>query len=100
MQRFCIGLALICCLAAGAACQTVTPAPGADKVKVTHNSADVVACTAAGNIKVPRNANGVVDMATAETEFRNQAVGLGGNAALVTVGAMGIPAEGIAYKCP
>lgn len=81
-------------------CTTVTPAPGADKIKVTHNSADVAACTAAGNIKVPKNSNGLVDMATAETEFRNQAVGLGANAALVTVGPLGVPVEGIAYRCP
>lgn len=83
-----------------AGCATVTSAPGADKIKVTSNSADVAACTAAGNIKVPKNSNGLVDMATAETEFRNQAVGLGANAALVTVGPLGVPVEGIAYRCP
>lgn len=32
--------------------------------------------------------------------FRNQVVGLGGNAGLITQYSGGLPADGIAYKCP
>ena len=81
-------------------CVMTTPAPGADQVKITHNAAEVGACTPAGNIRVPRNADGVVDIANAQTQFRNEAVGLGGNVALVTEGALGVPTAGIAYRCP
>jgi hypothetical protein len=75
-------------------------APGADKVKITRDPADVTPCTPAGNIEVFKDAKADVDFATAETEFRNQAVGLGANAALVTLVARGVPVEGIAYRCP
>jgi hypothetical protein len=79
----------------------VTPAPGADKVRVTNNPSDVAACTAVGNIKVPTNSStGTVDIANAATEFRNQTVGLGGNTGLVTYALVGVPAEGVAYRCP
>jgi hypothetical protein len=78
----------------------VTPAPGADKVRITKAASDVSSCTAVGNLKVPRNAGGNVDIANAETEFRNQTVGLGGNTAFETSAALGVPVEGIAYRCP
>jgi hypothetical protein len=81
-------------------CMTVTPAPGSDKVRVTRTPADVAACKPVGNIVVPKTSNGTVDMATASTDFRNRAVGLGGNAALVTSGFVSVPVEGIAYQCP
>jgi len=42
----------------------VTPAPGADKVRI------------------------------------NQAIGLGGNTAFETAAPLGVPVEGIAYRCP
>src|SRR5256884_2157986 len=80
-------------------CLTVTPAPGSDKVHVTHNPADVAACKAVGNIVVPKTSNGTVDMATAATDFRNRTIGLGGNTALVTSGFISVPVEGIAYHC-
>src|SRR5260370_34871714 len=38
-------VALITC-----SCVTVTLVPGADKVKLTHNAADVAACKAVGNV--------------------------------------------------
>ena len=78
----------------------VSLAPGADKVQVTKNAADVAACSSLGNITVPRKPEGQVDMGNAETQFRNRAVGLGANTALVTFGTASIPMEGIAYKCP
>ncbi len=78
----------------------VTPAPGADRVRITKLGSDVSNCTAVGNIKVPRDANGNVDIANAETEFRNQTIGLGGNTAFETAAPLGVPVEGIAYRCP
>lgn len=99
MPRSSIGLAAIFCLGVGAGCVTATNAPGADRVRITHNPADVAECTAVGKVKVPRNAQGAVVIQTAATEFRNQTVGLGGNAALVTVGGVDVPVEGFAYRC-
>ena|SRR5215468_7765614 len=79
----------------------VTPAPGADKVRITKNPSDVAACTSVGNIRVPTNpSTGTVDIANAATEFRNQTIGLGGNTGLVTYGLEGAPAQGVAYRCP
>jgi hypothetical protein len=74
----------------------VTLAPGADKVRITQNSADVASCSAVGNIKAPRDAQGQVDLLDAETSLRNQTVGLGGNTALETSTLLG---EGVAYRC-
>ena len=52
------------------------------------------------NIQVPRNENGLVDGTCAQNQFRNQAVGLAGNVALVTEGFVSIPVAGIAYYYP
>lgn len=90
-----VASALACMLAA-----CVSLAPGAYKVRITKNSSDVSKCTAVGNIKVPRDSQGNVDIANAETEFRNQIVGLGGNTGFVTYGPLGVPVEGVAYRCP
>ena len=78
----------------------VTPAPGADKVRLTNNASEVGNCTAVGNINVPGAAKGQVDMLDANDQFRNQVVGLGGNTAFITYSTLGIPVEGIAYRCP
>jgi hypothetical protein len=78
----------------------VTLAPGADQVRITKNPSDVGACKPLGNIQVPRDGQGLVDSATAQTQFRNQAVGFGSNVALVTEGFVSIPVAGIAYHCP
>jgi hypothetical protein len=78
----------------------VTLAPGADKVRITKVPSEVSKCTAVGNIKVPRNADGNVDIGNAEAEFRNQTIGLGGNTAYETAAPLGVPVEGIAYRCP
>ena len=78
----------------------VSLAPGADKVRVTKNPSDIANCSAVGNIKVSGGGSGQADIATADTEFRNQVVGFGGNAAFITASALGIPVDGIAYRCP
>ena len=75
----------------------VTLAPGADKVRITQNPADVSSCSAVGNIKAPRGAQGQVDILDADTELRNQTIGLGGNTAFETSALLG---EGVAYRCP
>jgi hypothetical protein len=75
----------------------VTLAPGADKVRVTHNAPDVSTCTAVGNVKASRDAQGNVDGFDAENEIRNQTVGLNGNTVLVTGPFL---SEGVAYRCP
>jgi len=80
-------------------CVTVTPAPGADKVKVTNSPSDVAACAAVGNIDAPALQMGV-DSAAQMTQFRNEAVVLGGNVALVTVIWPNGQVNGVAYRCP
>jgi hypothetical protein len=85
------------CLTVVAAC--VSLAPGADKMRVTKNASDVATCRAVGNITVPLNAQGQVDIANADAELRNQTVGLGGNTAFVTSSPLGVPVQGIAYRC-
>jgi hypothetical protein len=89
---------LAACLALLAGCVTPVPAPGAAQIHLTDKSADVAGCTAVGNIHLTKVEDGVVDLH--ETRFRNAVVGLGGNSALVTVGALIAPQEGIAYRCP
>jgi len=91
-------ISVACVLTSMAAC--VTLAPGADKVRITNVAADVATCTALGNIEVSRGAEGHVDLANAQAEFRNQTVDLGGNTAFETDAALGVPLEGIAYRCP
>ena len=71
--------------------------PGADKVHLATKQSEVADCTAVGNIRLPRDAQGQTDLVNADTEFRNQTVGLGGNTAFVTSSLLG---EGIAYRCP
>lgn len=78
----------------------VTLAPGADQVRITNKPADVGVCKTLGNIRVPKDDKGLVDGASAQRQFRNQTVGLGGNVALVTEGFVSIPVAGIAYHCP
>jgi hypothetical protein len=83
-----------------AACVAVTLAPGADKVRITKVASDVSSCTAVGNIKAERNPDGSVGGAQAELELRNQTIGFGGNTVFVTTTTMGMPTDGIAYRCP
>jgi len=78
----------------------VSLAPGADKVRLTKNESDIAGCSALGNIQLPGVAEGQINGANADAEFRNQTVGVGGNAALVTYAPFGVPVEGVAYRCP
>jgi len=78
----------------------VSSAPGADKVRFTKNASDVSMCTAVGNVNAsgaPQGPSAVVD---APTELRNKAIGLGGNVVFVTSATLGVPTEGVAYRCP
>jgi len=98
MHRFHAVLITVTCVTLGAACAATTHvnlAPGAAHVRLTKTPGDVSACKPVGNIKVPIELN-----ANAESRFRDQVVGLGGNAGFVTVGTLRAPAEGIAYQCP
>ncbi|HEX2586554.1 MAG TPA: hypothetical protein VHL14_15630 [Steroidobacteraceae bacterium] len=82
------------------ACETVTPAPGAEKVTITKVGYDVANCAVLGNIKVPLNSDGQSAVTNPDVEFKNQAMGLGGNTAFVTLGTLDFPKTGIAYRCP
>jgi hypothetical protein len=86
------------CLVVAAGC--VTMAPGAGSVRLTRNPPDVADCSPVGNVEVPTNDQGLVDIANAETQFRNQVIGHGGNTGLVTEGMLDVPSAGIAYRCP
>jgi hypothetical protein len=86
---------IVCAYAFLSAC--VTLAPGADKVRITQNPADVSACSAVGNIKAPRDGQGQVDFINEDATLRNQTIGLGGNTAFETSALLG---EGVAYRCP
>jgi hypothetical protein len=88
------------CLTFLPACTSFALAPGAETVRVTNLAADVSGCTAVGNIQVPRNSDGFIAAGLASGQFKNQAIGFGGNAAFVTEGTPGIPVAGIAYRCP
>jgi hypothetical protein len=79
-------------------CATAALAPGADKVQLTQKAADVLNCRAVGNINPAQDAKGTTF--STPNEFRNQAIGLGGNAVFVTSQYMGAPVEGVVYSCP
>jgi hypothetical protein len=81
-------------------CTAAVVAPGADIVRLTSKAADVAACKAIGNIKTPKASPGLVSIPYAETQFRNLAVGLGSDVALVTEGSVSVPVAGIGYRCP
>jgi hypothetical protein len=68
----------------------VTLAPGADKVKLTSNAADVKGCVAVGNVKTDAQ-NDPLDV---DNTLRNQAVGL--NADVVFRTGLG---AGVGYRC-
>jgi hypothetical protein len=88
-------LAVLITFTAGtAACTTVTLAPGADRVRLTVNAADVSSCRAAGNVKAPQGSG-----LDGEATIRNQALGLGANVIFITRNVTGAE-EGVAYNCP
>src|SRR4051812_32381951 len=78
-----------CSLFAVSACTPFILAPGAAQVRVTNVPADVAGCSAVGNIRVPADSAGVIDISHAVGQLRNQAIGLGGNVAFVTEGSPG-----------
>lgn len=78
----------------------VSLAPGAEKVQITRTASDVAKCSAVGNVRVPIESQGQLDIADADTRFRNEVIGLGGNTAFVTSSSLGIPVQGVAYRCP
>ena len=80
--------------AATAGCATVALAPGAERVRITNNAADVASCKAVGNVKA-LSVSPFEGVAT----IQNQAVGLGANMIFVTVYTSGSE-EGVAYNCP
>jgi hypothetical protein len=99
MQRTVTIVTILSLLLLMEACADTRPAPGAAEIRLTKDAADVAKCQAVGNIAVPKE-NGVVNMASAKTQFQNQAVGFGANTGLVTEGLLFAPAAGVAYRCP
>ena len=99
MLRYVAGLLAIVSATLIVGCTTITVAPGADKVRLTGNPADVTTCKPVGNIKVPEVSPGLVSPYAAQTQFRNLAVGLGSDVALVTQGSVSVPETGIGYRC-
>ncbi len=77
-------------------CVTAPLAPGADKVKLTQNAADVAGCKAVGNVSTEYD---VWHPQWVEASLRNKTVGLDGNALFLTLGTAGRK-EGVAYRCP
>jgi hypothetical protein len=91
---------LAVCLFGIPACTPFVLAPGAEQVRVTNVSTDVVDCAPVGNIQVPKDANGLVDIGHTVGQLKNQTIGLGGNVAFVTEGTPSFPTAGVAYHCP
>jgi hypothetical protein len=81
-------------------CATVSLAPRADQVRTTTVAADLNGCKVVGNVTVVTAKNSVGEPSDYKREFLNQVVGLGGNAAFVTSQPLGIPLQGVAYRCP
>jgi hypothetical protein len=88
------------CLIGLAACSQFVLAPGAAQVQVTKASGEVAGCAPVGNLQVPKNGDGAIDVIHALAQIQNQTVGLGGNVAFVTEGSLRTPKAGVAYKCP
>ena len=100
MRHIYITLAVIACAINVSCVPMTTLAPGAEQVRITKNAPDVAGCTAVGNLKAPVSPQGVPDATTSDREFRNLTIGFGGNVAFVTTAVLGVPVEGIAYRCP
>jgi len=96
MQRTLSPWAVMAAVTLLSAC-AATLAPGADQVRITKNASDVVACKPLGNIQLQKNDQAFV---TGRAQFRNLAVGLGANVALITEGLVSAPVAGIGYSCP
>ena len=85
---------LWCVLAAAgtAGCHTITPVPGSESVKTTVHPADVVGCTALGDVSISKEAK--QHSLNPVQQALNEVVGLGGNVLLVTH-----EFSGVAYSC-
>jgi len=81
------------CVSSGCA-TSVRLAPGADQVKVTKVPTDVASCVAVDNVE-GNNSSGLTNDGI--RQMQNQAVGVGGNAVLVTSDIS--PQKGVAYRC-
>jgi hypothetical protein len=77
-------------------CVTVALAPGADKVRLTKNPADVTTCKVVGNVKRPPDSSSL----DIEPSIRNQAVGLGGNTVFISQEDISGALQGVSYQCP
>ena len=77
----------------GMFCVSARLAPGADRVKLTHNASDVAGCKAVGNVSGWIAAGD--QQFYYEAQLRNRTVGLDGNTVFLTT-----PREGVAYRCP
>jgi len=88
-------LAVLLCVA----CASLVP--GAEKVFVTKNPADVAGCKALGMVKSDTRGGLFGDVSgDASIEIRNEVVGLGGNTLFVSTGTGGFHKEaGMAYSC-
>jgi hypothetical protein len=73
---------------------SVASAPGAENVRMTHDEADVAACTPVGNVVGLADTNYVRDE---RREMQNQTVDLGGDTLLLTKEKD--PPKGTAYRC-
>ena len=91
---------LLVCAISLSACATVTPAPGAEKVRMTKVASDVLGCTAVGSVNTMGAPQGPSAIEDSSTELRNKAVGLGGNVVFVTSSVLNVPQEGVVYRCP
>jgi hypothetical protein len=97
MSAWRVSLLSVCAIFLGAC---VTAAPGADKVRMTKNASDVSGCTAVGNVDTLAAPEGPSQIADSSTVLRNKAVGLGGNVIFITSATLGVPDQGVAYRCP
>ena len=77
-------------------CVTAPLAPGADKVKLTQDAADVAGCKPVGNVSTEYD---LWHPQWVEASLRNKTVGLDGNALFLTLGTAG-RRGGVAYRCP
>ena len=102
----CLGaIAVVTTVCSCTALEPAALAPGADKVRITKNPADVAGCKAVGNVSA-----GPGDyLRFSDAHLRNQVIGLDGNTVFATESTEGADAagtpykfvrEGIAYRCP
>ena len=77
-------------------CADAPLVPGAEKVMLTQDTADVTGCKPVGNVSTPYD---VWHPQWVEASLRNKTIGLDGNALFLTLGTAERK-EGVAYHCP